>query len=227
MPFKFFTCSFLIIFLFTLLNFLFLHKKYTRNKRKCMKKKNLAVEKVQGLLFQLKLGTLIPLIPPFYCQLFPSYHWISTEFRICATVCHSNPCPCVAGPSINPPRAHHWHPNNINFSFSSLFYFISLQSAVTVIWQRKLGSIGNNFAHRAIRTGTDASNWKGWSWFCQSIWNYSISFRHWLEKASFRNYETIYIYLCQGMRWNKKTCMCFRSRTHFYCVYVCASVSMH
>lgn len=52
--------------------------------------KSLTVGDVEGLLFGLKLGTLIPLIPPFYCQLFPSCHRICTEFRICATVHHSS-----------------------------------------------------------------------------------------------------------------------------------------
>lgn len=45
---------------------------------------------VEGLLFGLQLGSLIPLIPPFYCQLFPSYRRSRTEFRICATVHRSN-----------------------------------------------------------------------------------------------------------------------------------------
>lgn len=45
---------------------------------------------MEGLVFGLKLGSLIPLIPPFYCQLFPSYRRSRTEFRICATVHRSN-----------------------------------------------------------------------------------------------------------------------------------------
>lgn len=49
-----------------------------------------ALGAVERLLFGLQLGSLIPLIPPFYCQLFPSYRQSRTEFRICATVHHSN-----------------------------------------------------------------------------------------------------------------------------------------
>lgn len=84
---------------------------------------------MEGLLFGLKLGTLIPLIPPFYCQLFPSYRRICTEFRICATVHHSNLYPTDAALSFissintNPP-----HPTTIPSSrcpqqYSFLFLF--------------------------------------------------------------------------------------------------------
>lgn len=103
---------------------------------KCIKR--LAVEEVEGLLFGLKLGTLIPLIPPFYCQLFPSYRRICTEFRICATVHHSNLCPTDAAlsflSSINTPPSINIR-SNIHFSLCSSFSSTSLQLAVTATWQ--------------------------------------------------------------------------------------------
>ena len=50
-----------------------------------------APEKGLATGFGLRLGALIPLIPPtpqntFNCQLFPSYRGICTQFGICATV---------------------------------------------------------------------------------------------------------------------------------------------
>lgn len=104
---------------------------------------------VEGLLFGLKLGTLIPLIPPFYCQLFPSYRRICTEFRICATVHHSNLYPTDAAlsfiSSINtPPPAPPLTPqpfppldvhSNIHFSFCSPPISVtSPHLAVTAPW---------------------------------------------------------------------------------------------
>lgn len=103
---------------------------------KCIKR--LAVGEVEGLLFGLKLGTLIPLIPPFYCQLFPSYRRICTEFRICATVHHSNLYPTDAAlsflSSINTPPSINIR-SNIHFSLCSSFSSTSLQLAVTATWQ--------------------------------------------------------------------------------------------
>lgn len=132
--------------------------------------KRLAVGEVEGLLFGLKLGTLIPLIPPFYCQLFPSYRRICTEFRICATVHHSNLYPTDAALSFlstintppNPPTAPP-HPSihicilttihsNIHFSFCSLFSQLPHCSWQQLLYGRETGSIGKYFAQRTIRT---------------------------------------------------------------------------
>lgn len=116
---------------------------------------------MEGLLFGLKLGTLIPLIPPFYCQLFPSYRRICTEFRICATVHHSNLYPTDAALSflfpintppslpIAPPQA---PTPDIHFSFCSPFSPPPHCSWQQLWYGRKTGSIGKYFAQRTIRT---------------------------------------------------------------------------
>lgn len=135
--------------------------------------KRLVVGEVVGLLFGLKLGTLIPLIPLFYCQLFPSCRRICTECRICAPVHHSILYPTDTAlsvlSSINTPTtpiASSKRPKRCLFLF---LFALSPSLRCSRQWRRhgvETGSIGKDLAQRATRACRFTVKKKSWFWFC-------------------------------------------------------------
>lgn len=133
----------------------------------CLQRNGLGA--VEGLVFGLQLGSLIPLIPPFYCQLFPSYRRSRTEFRICATVhrsilrptdaallflslhqyrrrpAHHTPSTPCSRSTVAPPHRNHRH----RVHTMSKAIFISPSVPVpTALSGRETGSIGECSARR-------------------------------------------------------------------------------
>lgn len=199
---------------------------------------------MEGLLFGLKLGTLIPLIPPFYCQLFPSYRRICTEFRICATVHHSNLYPTDAAlsflssintPPSQPPRPplppHNVH-SNIHFSFCSPFPATSLQLAATATWHgdRLNWKVFCTEGHQSMtlhteKADSDFVNSHETPWLCPtfiSCAENSIQILVWsFEKAPFSDNENN-LRVCADacVRGRKCVCVIVYMHTFAMCMFV-------
>lgn len=208
---------------------------------------------MEGLLFGLKLGTLIPLIPPFYCQLFPSYRRICTEFRICATVHHSNLYPTDAAlsfiSSINtPPQSPPPHPTTIPSSrcpqqYSFLFLFPP--------YLRHLAALGSDgaVARRQVKLESICAQRTigAWRFTAEKKLILILSIhtgRHgcaplslvvpkknsvqtlaWsFEKAPFSHNETICARVCRCKRWRRTLCSRISVHARLFCCCACLCI---